>query len=280
MKHSKSIEQKKKHPEPGSGLSFQGAKMVLVVIGKGHVSEANEFFIEVLAHWVEVKWCRSNVNTGRANVNTVRANVNSVRHNVNSVRTNVNTGRSKQPVPTSNSNSFSPVRPQGNWGTAVKTSAGYNWRRTRPNSNYNSGSNFVRTDHPLKNMEDRGIFDSGCSGHMTGNKDHLDDFEECKGGSVTFRVEDLLHLVPNLITKVDSLETELKQTKLTMGNAIVKLVKKVKKMEDILKRRHVVLTDLEDEELEDQGRIIQDINDDPLVSKGDFVTPTKPSGEA
>ncbi|GKF59224.1 hypothetical protein Tco_0176010, partial [Tanacetum coccineum] len=35
-------------------------------------------------------------------------------------------------------------------------------------------------DHPLKNMEDRGIFDSGCSGHMTGNKDHLDDFEEYK----------------------------------------------------------------------------------------------------
>ncbi|GJZ33950.1 hypothetical protein Tco_0579386 [Tanacetum coccineum] len=85
---------------------------------------------------------RSNVNTGRANVNSVKSNVNSVRHNVNSVRTNVNTGRFKQPVPTSKSNSFSPVRPQG---TAVKTSAGYNWRRPRPNSNYNSGSNFVRT---------------------------------------------------------------------------------------------------------------------------------------
>ncbi|GJV96488.1 putative ribonuclease H-like domain-containing protein [Tanacetum coccineum] len=41
-------------------------------------------------------------------------------------------------------------------------------------------------DHPLKNMENRGIFDSGCLGHMTSNKDHLDDFEECKGGSVTF----------------------------------------------------------------------------------------------
>ncbi|GKB54637.1 hypothetical protein Tco_0905390 [Tanacetum coccineum] len=121
---------------------------------------------------------------------------------------------------------------------------------------------------------------------MTGNKDHLDDFEEFKGGSVTFgeartmTVEDLLHLVPNLITKVVSLETELKQTKLTMGKAIVKLVKKVKKLEDILKRRHVVLTDSEDEEPEDQGRIIQDINDDPLVSKGDFITPTKPSEEA
>ncbi|GJT91525.1 putative ribonuclease H-like domain-containing protein [Tanacetum coccineum] len=35
----------------------------------------------------------------------------------------------------------------------------------------------------------------------------------------TMTVEDLLHLVPNLITKVDSLETELKQTKLTMGRS-------------------------------------------------------------
>ncbi|GJV51658.1 hypothetical protein Tco_1447399 [Tanacetum coccineum] len=59
-----------------------------------------------------------------------------------------------------------------------------------------------------------------------------------------------------------------------------KLVKKVKKLEAILKRRHVVLTDSEDEEPEDQGRIIQDIDDDPLGSKGDFVTPTKPSGDS
>ncbi|GJZ15183.1 hypothetical protein Tco_0550860 [Tanacetum coccineum] len=59
-------------------------------------------------------------------------------------------------------------------------------------------------------------------------------------------VEDLLHMVPTLITKVDSLETELKQTKQAMGKAIVKLVKK-------------------------------DIDDDPLVS---FVTPSKPLREA
>ncbi|GJU05421.1 hypothetical protein Tco_1121851 [Tanacetum coccineum] len=48
-------------------------------------------------------------------------------------------------------------------------------------------------------------------------------------------------------------------------------------LENILKRRNVVLTTSEDEELEDQGRIFKDIDDDPLVS---FVTPTKPSGEA
>ncbi|GJS88919.1 hypothetical protein Tco_0771555, partial [Tanacetum coccineum] len=83
----------------------------------------------------------------------------------------------------------------------------------------------------------------------------------------TITVEDLLHLVPKLITKVDSLETELKQTKLTMGKAIVKLVKKVKKMENILKRRHVVLTESDNEEPEDQERIFQGIDDDPLRSK-------------
>ncbi|GJZ00795.1 putative ribonuclease H-like domain-containing protein, partial [Tanacetum coccineum] len=41
--------------------------------------------------------------------------------------------------------------------------------------------------------------------------------------------DDLLQTVPKLISRIDSLELDLKQTKLTMGNAIVKLVKKVKK---------------------------------------------------
>ncbi|GKF61557.1 hypothetical protein Tco_0181611, partial [Tanacetum coccineum] len=96
---------------------------------------------------------RSNVNSVRPNVNTGSEKVNSVRQNVNSVQTNVNSSSIKLPVPASNSKNFSPVRPQ---------------------------------DYPLKNMEDRGIFDSGCLGHMTGNKDHLEDFEKFKGGSVTF----------------------------------------------------------------------------------------------
>ncbi|GKF25664.1 hypothetical protein Tco_0081558 [Tanacetum coccineum] len=66
----------------------------------------------------------------------------------------------------------------------------------------------------------------------------------------TMSVDDLLQLVPKLLTKVDSFETELKQTKLTMGKALVKLVKKVKNMEDVLKRRHVVLPDSKDEDAE------------------------------
>ncbi|GJS51507.1 putative ribonuclease H-like domain-containing protein, partial [Tanacetum coccineum] len=40
--------------------------------------------------------------------------------------------------------------------------------------------------------------------------------------------DDLLQTVPKLISRIDSLELDLKQTKLTMGNAIVKLVNTVK----------------------------------------------------
>ncbi|GKG32748.1 hypothetical protein Tco_0430258, partial [Tanacetum coccineum] len=63
-------------------------------------------------------------------------------------------------------------------------------------------------------------------------------------------VDDFLQLVPQLMTRVDSLEKDLKQTKLTMGSPIVKLVKKVKTLEGILKRRNMVLSDSEEEESE------------------------------
>ncbi|GJS81592.1 ribonuclease H-like domain-containing protein [Tanacetum coccineum] len=87
---------------------------------------------------------------------------------VNIVPTTVNIVRSRQPVPTRTLNNFSPKRPQGNWGSAVKTSTGYNWRNSKPNSNCDSGPTFIRTVN------------------AKGNKDQLEDFEEFNGGSVTF----------------------------------------------------------------------------------------------
>ncbi|GKD11832.1 hypothetical protein Tco_1196239 [Tanacetum coccineum] len=91
-------------------------------------------------------------------------------------------------------------------------------------------------------------------------------------------VDDLFQLVPQLMTRIDSLEKDLKQTKQTMGNAIVKLVKKVKKMEKVVKSRRVVLTDSEDEAAKNsskQGRNLQ--KDESKV----FKTPKqgKSSGE-
>ncbi|GJR21816.1 putative ribonuclease H-like domain-containing protein [Tanacetum coccineum] len=76
-------------------------------------------------------------------------------------------------------------------------------------------------------------------------------------------MDDLLQVVPQLISRIDSLDTDLKQTNLTMGNSIVRLVKKVKKLEGFLKKRNVVLSDSEEEEPEAQGRKSQD---DPLAS--------------
>ncbi|GJV34272.1 hypothetical protein Tco_1394672 [Tanacetum coccineum] len=57
-----------------------------------------------------------------------------------------------------------------------------------------------------------------------------------------------------------------------MGNAIVKLVKKVKKLEGFLKRRNMVLSDSEEEEPEAQGRKSQDDPLDSLVQG--LVTPS------
>ncbi|GKB35359.1 hypothetical protein Tco_0880301 [Tanacetum coccineum] len=86
----------------------------------------------------------------------------------------------------------------------------------------------------------------------------------------SMQLKELIVLVPTLVTRINSLEKELKDTKQTLGNAVLKLVKKVKSLETDLKRKSkkVLISESEGEESEDQGRKIQDIDDDPLVSLG------------
>ncbi|GJZ22342.1 putative ribonuclease H-like domain-containing protein [Tanacetum coccineum] len=97
------------------------------------------------------------------------------------------------------------------------------------------------------------------------------------------------HLITHHLGPIKHLS--LKETKQTLGNAVVKLVKKVKSLELALKRKSkkVIVSESKGEEPEDQGRIIQDIDDDPLVSlvresmkekSTEFVTPTKALREA
>ncbi|GKF75778.1 hypothetical protein Tco_0225222 [Tanacetum coccineum] len=111
-------------------------------------------------------------------------------------------------------------------------------------------------------------------------------------GNTSGSVEDsvqlkaLMVLVPTLVNRIGSLEKELKETKQTLRNDVLTLVKKVKTLEVALKRKSkkVNVSESEGEALDDQGRIIQDINDDSLFSLvresmkeklTDFVTPTK-----
>ncbi|GJT78333.1 hypothetical protein Tco_1045058 [Tanacetum coccineum] len=53
------------------------------------------------------------------------------------------------------------------------------------------------------------------------------------------------------MTRVDSLEKDLKQTKLTMGSAIVKLVKKVKKLEGLVTPSKTTVNASWEEQVED-----------------------------
>ncbi|GJR82652.1 ribonuclease H-like domain-containing protein [Tanacetum coccineum] len=75
---------------------------------------------------------------------------------------------------------------------AVKSSACWIWRSTGnviDHTSKDSGSHmFKRFDYgnPQYTLQDQGIFDSGCSRHMTGNKSFLTDYQEIDGGFVAF----------------------------------------------------------------------------------------------
>ncbi|GJW40455.1 ribonuclease H-like domain-containing protein [Tanacetum coccineum] len=154
--------------------------------------------------------------TGRIPVNTARHNfnnqavstsatrkVNAVRPIVNDVRPKIifhkthtpirrpfnrttapRTKISNQKVNTAEIKTVSVVG--GKRETAVKPSTGYNWRPKRHYwnkfSKYNSGSNSRKCDNPQRALKNKGIVDSGCSRHMTGNKAYLAEYQDYNGG--------------------------------------------------------------------------------------------------
>ncbi|GKB05626.1 ribonuclease H-like domain-containing protein [Tanacetum coccineum] len=82
---------------------------------------------------------------------------------------------------------------KGNRENVVKSSACWIWRPTRnviDHTSKDSGSymfkGFDYVDLQGRLKSDQGIFDSGCSRHMTGNKSFLTDYQEIDGGFVAF----------------------------------------------------------------------------------------------
>ncbi|GJR10082.1 hypothetical protein Tco_0792734 [Tanacetum coccineum] len=69
----------------------------------------------------------------------------------------------------------------------------------------------------------------------------------------SMQLKELMVLIPTLVTRINSLEKDLKDTKHILGNAVVKLVKKVKSLETALKRKSkkVIMSASESEEPED-----------------------------
>ncbi|GJY73474.1 hypothetical protein Tco_0477905 [Tanacetum coccineum] len=92
-------------------------------------------------------------------------------------------------------------------------------------------------------------------------------------------LQELMILCTTLSKKVESLEADLKQTKKVYGAAYTKFIKKVKKLEKIVKsnqarRRAKIVVSDDEEDLEDsskQGRMIEEIDQDARVT---LVTPT------
>ncbi|GJR08391.1 hypothetical protein Tco_0791043 [Tanacetum coccineum] len=123
------------------------------------------------------------LNAGRPKFNSVRPNISSDRPKVNTVSPKVNSVRPRQPAPHKTSNSLSPKRPQMNQ---------INQRRDFLTS-YSS-------EHPLKNIVDRGIFDSEDASDtlsVLGKFDRKSDV----GFLVGYSLNSKAYRVYNLVTK-------------------------------------------------------------------------------
>ncbi|GKA82594.1 ribonuclease H-like domain-containing protein, partial [Tanacetum coccineum] len=107
--------------------------------------------------------------SGLVSVNTARqVNATYTRTTVNIVRgNNVNTARPKAVV-----NAV-----KGNHVNAVKASACWVWKPKTKVLDYGN---------PQQDLQEKGVIDSGCSRHMTGNMSYLTDFEEIDRGYVAF----------------------------------------------------------------------------------------------
>ncbi|GJV09149.1 ribonuclease H-like domain-containing protein [Tanacetum coccineum] len=86
--------------------------------------------------------------------------------------------------PTKNGTRVNTARPKavlsavkGNKGNAVKASACWVWRPKHK---------VLDHGNPQQDLKDKGVIDSGCSRHMTGNRSYLTDYEEIDGGFVAF----------------------------------------------------------------------------------------------
>ncbi|GJX87122.1 hypothetical protein Tco_0339136 [Tanacetum coccineum] len=121
-----------------------------------------------------------------ANNSNFNKRVNTVNDkNVNAARPNavVNTARPKAVL--------SAVK--GNKGNAIKASTCWVWRpkhKVLDHVSRNNGASmsFKIFDYgnPQQDLKDKGVIDSGCSRHMTGNRSYLTDYEEVDGGFVAF----------------------------------------------------------------------------------------------
>ncbi|GJS95978.1 putative ribonuclease H-like domain-containing protein [Tanacetum coccineum] len=101
---------------------------------------------------------------------------------LNNIRPNFSTA--SRTIKTSGASSFNTGKQHVNSGRMYVNSGTQN---KSGGSRVNTGKQNVNSVSSTEAYKLEGIFDSGCSGHMTGNRAHLEDYQELsKVGSVTF----------------------------------------------------------------------------------------------
>ncbi|GJZ49293.1 ribonuclease H-like domain-containing protein [Tanacetum coccineum] len=173
VKLAKQVELHKQNMSKGNGTREKTNKILRKPTWDNaqRVNKQNQFV--PLA--VQTRTGTNPVNTAKAsstnNVSTAKA---SSTNNVSTARQSVN----RQTVQTSTALKVNTVKPMMN---GVRPANVFN------KTNSPSSRPFKRTtDNPHRTLKNKGIIDSGCSRHMTGNKAYLADYQDINGGPVAF----------------------------------------------------------------------------------------------
>ncbi|GJT63864.1 ribonuclease H-like domain-containing protein [Tanacetum coccineum] len=163
-----------KQSSPRAGASISTARPVNVVAPKPKVNDALPITYSYFKAHSPVR--RPFNQKSAAKTNNFKEKVNTARFN------NVTTTGPKAVVSAA----------EGNKDNAVKSLACWIWRlkgNVIDHISKDSGSYIPKIfdyGNPQYALQDQGIFDSGCSRHMTGNKFYLSDYQEIDGGFVAF----------------------------------------------------------------------------------------------
>ncbi|GJR23316.1 hypothetical protein Tco_0971843 [Tanacetum coccineum] len=177
------------------GLGFGFTKKAYFVCGSyNHLIKDYNFHEKKMAKKSVLKNMGKNI--GQRKIRPVWNSVQRINHQNKFVPFAVLTRISNEKVNTVRVNGVNTARQttvstvKGTGVTAVKASAGCVWRPKMTDLNNvskdNSGSWVSKRGNPQQALKNKGIFDSGCSRHMTGNKDFLTDYQDIDGGFVAF----------------------------------------------------------------------------------------------
>nr|GEX39931.1 putative ribonuclease H-like domain-containing protein [Tanacetum cinerariifolium] len=163
--HSPKVEKQDRNGPTRKGLGYAFTRKACFVCGSfSHLIRDCDFYEKRMAKQAELTKSKNKV-TGQRENRPVWNNVQRV-NNQNKFVPSLLTKIGKFPVNVATQNYSS---------QAASTSTASKVNTARPFDNQHSA------------FKDKGIVDSGCSRHMTGNKAHLADYQEFKGGYVAFR---------------------------------------------------------------------------------------------